>query len=418
MILNIMKKEIKELLTRSTIISLVIVSFVMGSMGKFASTLELGAEKKALLSIADLDSTDISAKYADMLSEISEIVYRGGSPSEAELAARDKNAGAVIVLNKGFKESAEKGDPAKVEIIWLLKGAGIMDIVSASPVENALKKAGYSLVEYLLQKKGLEGSKNIISPVYSENTVLMKDKRIENMTPEMIAAALNGQSNFVPVIIMMLIIMSGSIIIASMGQEKENKTLETLLTMPVKRSDIVMGKIFGGAIVGLITAGIYMVGFSYYIRGFTGSIQSISSASLALGAADYALVGLSIFTSLLCGLALCLLLGLFAKDYRAAQTLTMPVAMLAMIPMIMTMFKDFDTLSAPLRVFLFAIPFSHPMMAMRLLMFDNYRMVAWGIVYSLLFFTLLITVVVRVFNTDYMITGRGLDKFMRNRRSI
>jgi len=202
-----------------------------------------------------------------------------------------------------------------------------------------------------------------------------------------------------------------------MGQEKENKTLETLLTMPVNRGDIVVGKIIGGAVVGLIMAGIYMVGFSYYIKGFTGNISSPIISSMALGLQDYLLVGLSIFTSLLCGLALCLLLGLFARDYRSAQALTMPISMLAMIPMIMTMFKDFDSLSAPLKVFLFAIPFSHPMMAMRLLMFDNYPMVFYGILYSFLFFSIVIAVVIKVFNTDYMITGKGLDRIF-NRKGI
>jgi len=395
---------------------MVIVSVVMGSMGKFASTLDIGVDKKAILCLVDLDSTDVSSKYADMLFDISEILYRGGDAAEAESIALKKGAGAVVVLKKGFKKSAEKGDPAEVDIRWLLKGAGIMDIVSASPVDNALKKAGYGMVEYLLNKKGLTEVKNIISPINLENTVLIKQKRLEHMTPEMIAGMLNGQSNFVPVIIMMLIIMSGSIIIASMGQEKENKTLETLLTMPVRRSDIVIGKIIGGAVAGLITAGIYMVGFSYYIKGFSGNISTPATASLVLGVADYALVGLSIFTSLLCGLALCLLLGLFAKDYKSAQTFTMPVAMLAMIPMIMTMFKDFDTLSTPLRVILFAIPFSHPMMSMRLLMFDNYRMVILGIIYSFALFIILIALVVKVFNTDYMIIGRGVQGAVKRKR--
>jgi ABC-2 type transport system permease protein len=204
---------------------------------------------------------------------------------------------------------------------------------------------------------------------------------------------------------MMLIIMAGSSVISSMGLEKENKTLETLLTLPVRRSHIVIGKIVGSALVGMIMAAIYMIGFSRYMSSFQISDINLADFGLALGMQDYLLVGISLFVALLAGLALCIVLGTFAKNYRSAQTLVFPITALAMISMFATMFKDFDTIPVVLRILVFAIPFSHPMMAMRALMLDNYLLVIGGIAYTAVFTAIMIWIAVRIFNSDRLLTG-------------
>jgi ABC-2 type transport system permease protein len=69
------------------------------------------------------------------------------------------------------------------------------------------------------------------------------------------------------------------------------------------------------------------------------------------------------------------------------------------------MLKDFDTIPAVLRILVFAIPFSHPMMAMRALMLDNYWLVIGGIAYTAVFTVIMIAVAVRIFNSDRLLTG-------------
>ena len=86
-------------------------------------------------------------------------------------------------------------------------------------------------------------------------------------------------------------------------------------------------------------------------------------------------------------------------------SLTFPVAMLALIPMFITMFKDFDTLPLALKGVLFGIPFSHPMIAPRALIFDDYIMVIGGIIYVSIFAIIMIGIVVWVFKTDRLLTG-------------
>ena len=214
----------------------------------------------------------------------------------------------------------------------------------------------------------------------------------------------------IPLVIMMIIIMAGGTVISSMGMEKENKTLETLLTLPVKRGSIVAGKIAGSAIVGLIMAVIYMVGFGYYMQSLTSSEIDLQDYGLTLGVTDYLLVLISLFITILAGLSLCMVLGCFAKNYKSAQTLTFPVTALAMIPMFMIMFKDFETLPLSLKIILFMIPFSHSMMSMRLLMFNDYLLVIAGITYVALFTIVTIAIAIWIFKTDRLLTGRTRKK--------
>lgn len=54
--------------------------------------------------------------------------------------------------------------------------------------------------------------------------------------------------------------------------------------------------------------------------------------------------------------------------------------------------------------FIFAIPFSHPMMAPRALIFDDYLFVLAGIIYVAVFAIIMISIVVWVFKTDKLIT--------------
>jgi ABC-2 type transport system permease protein len=74
------------------------------------------------------------------------------------------------------------------------------------------------------------------------------------------------------------------------------------------------------------------------------------------------------------------------------------------------LFMDFDTLPLAGKIFVFAIPFSHPMMASRALIFGDYTLVFSGIAYSAIFAIVTIIIVVWVFNTDRILTGSTKKK--------
>ena len=405
MIGNIIKKEFKELFTLSTILPIVVIAIVFGFVGQSIGNIGETMEEKPVIGIVDMDGGDFSDIAMAVLIEKAEVIYDGNDAEEGLEEVREENGVALLVIPENFSQNIYANHPGEIEIYWIMKGAGMMDSISSGAVEGLIQSVNQEISRELIQQDSSFDPALVLAPTTRVETTFFKGKEVEGLSSSQLGNMLSSQSIVIPIVVMMLIIMAGASVISSMGMEKENKTLETLLTLPVRRSHIVIGKIVGSALVGMIMAAIYMIGFSRYMSSFQISDINLADFGLALGMQDYLLIGISLFTALLAGLSLCIVLGTFAKNYRSAQTLIFPITALAMISVFITMFKDFDTIPAILRVLVFAIPFSHPMMAMRALMMDNYSLVIGGVAYTAVFTVIMIVVAVRIFNSDRLLTG-------------
>ena len=396
------------MLTKSTILPVVVIAILFGAMGNMIGGIEEQVTGAPTVGIVNDDvGGELSSIAVDVISQLSEVVYNG-SDVDAGLTAVDEAGGvALLHVPVDFTERIVSGEPGSIHVYWIMKGAGVMDSISSEAVNNVLWNVNREISMHLIEVNASVNSTLALNPMTKTETTIFGDKVMDGISPSTINSVLSAQSFVVPLVMMMLIMAAGGTVISSMGMEKENKTLETLLTLPVKRGSIVTGKLVASALIGLVMAIIYMVGFNYYMSGFeaSGSID-LEKYDLALSAFDYVLVGISLFVTLVAALALCMILGTFAKNYKSAQTLTMPVTFLAMIPMFMIIFKDFNTLPPVAQVVLFAIPFSHPMMAMRALMFDDYGLVIAGIAYSAIFAVVAIALTVWIFKTDRLLTGK------------
>ncbi len=405
MIGNIIKKEFKELFTLSTLIPIVVIAIVFGFVGQTIGNIGETMEEKPVIGIVDMDDGDFSDIAMAVLIEKAEVIYDGNDAEEGLEEVREENGVALLVIPENFSQNIYANHPGEIEIYWIMKGAGMLDSISSGAVEWLIQSVNQEISKTLIQQDSSFDPALVLAPTQRVETTFFKGKEIEGLSSSQLGNVLSSQSIVIPIVVMMLIIMAGASVISSMGLEKENKTLETLLTLPVRRSHIVIGKIVGSALVGMIMAAIYMIGFSRYMSSFQISDMNLADFGLALGMQDYLLVGISLFVALLAGLSLCIVLGTFAKNYRSAQTLIFPITALAMISSFTIMFKDFDTIPTVLRVLLFAIPFSHPMMAVRALMLDNYVLVIGGIAYAAAFTAIMIAVAVRIFNSDRLLTG-------------
>jgi ABC-2 type transport system permease protein len=404
---NIIRKEFKELFTLSTLLPIVVVALVFGFVGQMVGNVEQRIEERPVIGVVDRDEGELSDIAMSVLAERAEVIYEGGDAGEGLEEVREGNGVALLVIPETFTENIYANSPGEIEVYWIMRGAGMLDSISSATLEVLMQSVNQEISGELMEKDNPLDPALVLDPTTRSETTFFKGKEIEGLSPGQLSGMLISQSVVMPVVVMMLIIMAGVAVISSMGLEKENKTLETLLTLPVRRSHIVIGKIVGSALVGMIMAAIYMIGFSYYMGSFQISNTSPTDFGLALGMQDYLLVGISLFVALLAGLSLCIVLGTFARNYRSAQTIIFPITALAMISAFVIMFKDFDTIPVVLKALLFAIPFSHPMMAVRALMLDNYWLVISGIVYAAVFTTVMIGVAVRIFNSDRLLTGRA-----------
>ncbi|MCJ7576093.1 MAG: ABC transporter permease [Dehalococcoidia bacterium] len=405
MIGNIIKKEFKELFILSTILPIVVIAIVYGSVGQMIGNVGETIKEKPVIGIVDMNDGNFSDIAMSVLTEKAAVVYNGSDAEEGLEEVRGKNGVALLVIPENFSQNIYDNHPGEIEIYWIMKGAGMMDSISSGAVEGLIQSVSQEISKKLIQQDSSSDPALVLNPTTRVDTTFFKGKEIQGLSPSTLSNMLMSQSIVIPIVIMMLIIMAGASVISSMGLEKENKTLETLLTLPVRRSHIVIGKMVGSALVGMIMAAIYMIGFSRYMTSFQISDINLADFGLALGMQDYLLVGISLFVALLAGLSLCIVLGTFAKNYRSAQALVFPITALALISTFIVMFKDFDTIPAVLKVLVFAIPFSHPMMAIRALMLDNYWLVIGGIAYAAVFTVIMVGIAVRIFNSDRLLTG-------------
>lgn len=436
---NLIKKEVKELLTPASVLPIIVMALVFASLGNLTgAAISESQGSSATLAVINLDPTADNESYAAFAIEVMAaynvtLVYSGTNASEIEDALqfmKEQGAAALLIFDENFTASINAGEKAAIQIYWNMKGTGLFDSLSSAPVYNTLNLISAAITIDLIEGQGsIVDAANATAPLVTYSNTILGDKQMDGIDPMTVSALLDSQNMMMPILIMIIIVMVGGIIISSMGMEKENKTLETLLTLPVNRTTIVAGKLIGSASVGLVFGLIYMVGMAYYMQGFNmaSADYDLAQYGLSLDLLDWAVLAVMMFMAILCALGLCMILGAFAKNYKAAQSLTLPISFLAMVPMFIVMFTDFNTLPTVLQVLVFAIPFSHPMMGMNNLMFDNTLLVYGGMAYLTVFTLATIFITVRLYKSDILLTGfrfkkdgvvKSLMKGMRRSRKV
>lgn len=423
---HLIKKEVRELLTPATVIPIVIMAIIFASIGNLTGgAVEDTLSASPVIGIINLDGdneTYSAIIYDTAIAMNASIVFESDDINDLQEGldvVRERGAMALIVIGPDYNESISSGAKGNLTVYWNMKGTGIFSSMSSAPVDIMLSEVSRSTTYALIEESSDLDPENITSPIVYSSTTLLGDKELVGLGPETVAGFLQSQSFTMPMLIMIIIVMLGGIIISSMGQEKENKTLETLLTLPVNRTVIVSGKLLGSAIVGLVFAGIYMVGMNIYMDNLMIGDVDLSEFGISMGTAETALVGLMVVLAIVCALGICMILGAFAKNYKAAQSLTIPITFLALIPFFVTMFTDYQSLSPILQALMFAIPFTHPMMATNNIMVGNMELVYYGIAYLAIFALATVFITVRLYKSDILLTGVGTTvKGSRTRRRM
>ena len=435
---SIIRKEVRELLTPGSVISvLVMVVLFAGLGGLIGGEVDSAAELPTFGFVVDEDGKyydgwnpyDVLCNETNYGAEAdSKIILMDSAygDDEAILAEmREKGITSVLALPDAdsFRESMTNGTQVTMKQYYLYEPTGLFGTVSSSVLSSVVSILNTSLSQEIMSSAGTGLDYDFVTnPIVSgtnDVSTIVDGEVHTGITPSDISNEITSQTLMIPIVIMIIIMMVGSIVISSMGSEKENKTLETLLTMPIKRTSIVSGKIVAAAIVGLVYGLAYMVGMSIYMGSMTGTIAGSSSVNLedlgmSLDILDWFLIMVSMFLAIVCALGICMILGAFAKNYKSAQTMTMPLSILAMIPMFIIMFTGWYGSGGVLQAITFAIPFSHPMMAMQALMYGDMTLVLGGIAYMAAFALVSILITVRLYNSDILITGLGQNKYVQS----
>lgn len=182
-----------------------------------------------------------------------------------------------------------------------------------------------------LAKLYLTGEDIDIDKAYNNFDYKIKDLEGENFILEIIF------SISFTYIIMSIVLAGTNMATSATAVEKENGTLETLLTFPVKASELIIGKYLATVIVGLIAS-------------LIGLILTIGSISIASHLFEmFKTINFSInIETILIGIITCISASLFisglsiavtsfAKTYKEAQSSSQVLSILTVIPMMVSL---------------------------------------------------------------------------------
>jgi len=401
-------KEARELLRPRYILPILLLPLIFVGMGQGFSGVEAQLGQEPTVGVVDRDDGEYGRVVVETLDNRSDLAYRSpdGTVDAALTETTAAGGSAVVEVPANFTERIRAGERGRVHLYTSVESVSIVGIASSAQVEELLSASAHNVTVAVTGATEAQ-----LDPITREHTTYVKGRQL-SAPPGVVSTAFTSQFVFVPVIIMLAIVFSGQMVMNSMAAEKEHKTLETLLTMPIERRSIVAAKLVGGSVVGLIATALYTGGIAVSNLS-VGEVGG--TTALTLGAGDYLLVGVSLFFTLVGTLAVALSLGIFADSQQGAQMLLLPLSGLAIVPMFATMFTDVDVLGLPAKAVLFAIPFTHPIIAPKRLLFDDAGLVLAGVAYEVVFAVVAVWIAVKLFESDRPITGNAgwFDRLVR-----
>lgn len=138
-------------------------------------------------------------------------------------------------------------------------------------------------------------------------------------------------------IIMAIVMSATNMATSATAVEKENGTMETLLTFPIKTKDLIIGKYLAGAVIGFISS---LVGLGLTIISLliaTNSFESFMNLEFSFGGLEVILGIFIIGLSSLFIAGISLLLTSRTKSFKEAQSVSSVFSLICLIPMMVSM---------------------------------------------------------------------------------
>ncbi len=413
----LLRKELRELLTLQVLAPFAVSILVFVLIGNIVG--QEGENKTGpSVTVVDADASDVSRSVIDALESGGfKITLAAGDRSPTYIAAQMQDGGSsglVIGIPRGFGADVSRGTPRRLESHTVMRDFSFLATRDAGALKGILATVNDALSSQLIVQAAPGSDPSAMkNPVGLEEHVVVGDRSARASAEEVIWF-ISNQTTFIPIVLFLVIVFAAQIIATTIASEKENKTLETLLASPIGRGQLVTAKMVAAATIALVSAAAYMIGLRYYMDSVAGSLGGagargasdtvMASLGLTLGPAEYALLGASLFAGTLVALAAAVILGAFAENIRAIQSLLTPLIVFIMIPYFLTLFIDLETASPLLRWSVLAIPFAHPFRAAPSLFLGDLESVWAGIAYETVWFIGLSYIAARIFSSDRILT--------------
>jgi sodium transport system permease protein len=263
---------------------------------------------------------------------------------DPEASVRNKEHELILIIPEDYQERLAELRTIPIEIVN--DGSRNDARTKVSRAHSLVRRYNQEISALRLISRGISPS---IARVVSGRNVDVASKQ------QRTAQALN----FIPLYILLSAFVSGmGIAVDSTAGERERKTLEPLILNPVERHHIVMGKWFAASLfsaLGMITTLLLCI--------YAMTLVPLDQIGLAfhLNAFQITMLVLAVLPLPFLATSMQLLLGIFAKSFKDAQSY---IGLLTLLPAVPSMYLMFNPVVA--QDWMFAIP----MLGQHLLMVD------------------------------------------------
>ena len=408
------KKELWNLFRdKKLVFGLVVVPLILlPLMGKAVNIGMEQAQGETQVTIVNFDEGaygNLLIKALEVAPNVTVTVVNATTLDEAIQQAIQKEQNVLVVIPPDFTARLQANETATVEIygIFTTISTGIKESVSEGRINAVLGILSDEIARIKVKNLGASNPDAILQPIRTESRSVINN-RVVDISPTAVSSVIAAQAFTIPLIVFMMVMITSQMAAGAIASEKENKTLETLLTLPVARTKIVAAKIFGTAMMGLVAAIAYMIGMRYYMSSFGLGSSGVSLEDLGLvvtptGALIFALV---VFLTIIIALSLAMIVATFAEDVQSATTLVSAVILPLAFPAFLLMYTDINDLPALLRYVLLAIPFTHPVIDYRYVLLSNYTPLIMSTVYLGMLAGVILYATAWLFSTERILTAQ------------
>jgi ABC-type Na+ efflux pump permease subunit len=422
----IFKKELKDSVTKGTLLFLFATVGGIIAFSFFMSDLPGSSDEKINIGVLNLDKGNISGNLHQILAgeanivypafwdyvpisndsednEIVQVVEPNATIEEAIEGTRNNGGDVLIVIEQGFDNSILNNKSGNITVYWIVDTYGAVDTMRTIKIEDLLQDVIFNLTKSLIPVDSKINSSIIMNPIDVKETTILKGETYEDTTYEQATAGIAMLQFVLPFMIIYLVMFLGTNIITAFTKERSYDTLETLLSFPIKRRDIILSKIIACIASIFIILGILNIGITILTNTLLESSATSENISLGLSSIDYFLIGVIVIASTICAMSLYVCSALFSSTGTKVFLLSLPTLCIFLIPFGLLVAFDFSSLSSMSKFVMCTIPGAQPGIAINSIVNGNYLMVMFNITYLFLFSMLMFYVAIRLFKSDRMV---------------
>lgn len=228
-----------------------------------------------------------------------------GTREEAESGVRSGKYGYAVIVPAGFDQEVNAGHEAKLE--YILGKDRTDNMVAGTVFDNFLSRINYSQAAAITM--GPQAIAALAQP--------------DSAPPSAVTGKLNEQGRtytasqyYSVTMLMMFLLLSGQNVISSLFREKDEHTLYRLGSMPVKGSELFLGKMLGLGLVSVIQCCVIILATHFLFGVYWGN------QPLLLGAICLLII--------LASLTLSVMISMYVKTVASARSIS------SMLTVIMT----------------------------------------------------------------------------------